>query len=291
MYFTMDALNGLNDVYFASMSIEKEISVNGIQISYFEEGSAELLPVIFIHGFPFNKAMWVGQLQALKGKYRCIAYDVRGHGQSEVGAADFSMNLFADDLLAFLDALKIDNAVVCGLSMGGYIALHAIQKQPARFAGLILADTQCGADTPEGKDKRMKTIAFIKKNGLKVYAEESLKNLFAPVSFQSRKDVVKFIHQTILDTQAEVIRRTLQALADRTETCSYLPKIKTLVCVLVGKEDKVTPPAVAQKMADAINDSKLVIIDRAGHLTNLEQPEEFNKAVLDFLTLQIYRTL
>lgn len=273
------------------MSIEKKIEVSGVKISYQEAGSVDALPIIFIHGFPFNKTMWAGQLEAFKNEYRPIAYDVRGHGKSEAGDADFSMDFFAKDLLAFLDALKIDNAVICGLSMGGYIALHAIQKQPARFAGLILADTQCGADTPEGKDKRMKTIAFIKKNGLKVYAEESLKNLFAPVSFQSRKDVVKFIHQTIVDTPAEVICRTLQALADRTETCSYLPKIKTTVCIIVGKEDKVTPPAVAQKMADAINDSKLVIIDRAGHLTNLEQQEEFNKAVLDFLTLQIYRTL
>lgn len=266
------------------MSIEKKIEVNGVQISYHEAGSVNALPLVFIHGFPFNKTMWAGQLTALKNKYRPIAYDVRGHGKSEAGKADFSIDLFANDLLAFLDALKIEKAVVCGLSMGGYIALSAIQKQPERFAALVLADTQCGADTPEGKDKRMKTIAFIQKNGLEVYAEESLKNLFASASFQSHAQVVMFIHQSILNTPAEVVCRTLQALADRKESCSYLPKIKIPVCVIVGNEDKITPPAVAQKMADAISDSKLVIINKAGHLPNLEEPAVFNKVVLDFLT-------
>jgi 3-oxoadipate enol-lactonase len=265
------------------MLIEKRIQINGIEVSYLQEGIADALPLIFIHGFPFNKLMWTNQLNVLKSTYRCIAYDVRGHGQSDAGDADFSIDLFADDLLAFLDALKIKKAVVCGLSMGGYITLNAIQKQPERFAALLLVDTQCGADTAEGKEKRMKTIAFIKKNGLQIYAEESLKNLFAPASFQSHKQQVQFIHQTILNTPAEVICRTLQALADRRDSCTYLPKIKVPVCVIVGSEDKITPPAGAQKMADAINKSKVVIINNAGHLTNLEAPEEFNNVALEFV--------
>jgi 3-oxoadipate enol-lactonase len=265
------------------MTIEKRILVNEVEISYLEEGAPDALPLLFIHGFPFNKLMWKHQLQALKNEYRCIAYDVRGHGQSQAGEKDFSMDLFADDLLAFLDALEIKKAVVCGLSMGGYIALNAIQKQPERFAALILMDTQCGADTPEGREKRMKTIAFIKKNGLEVYADESLKNLFAPASFQNLQYAVQFIHQTILNTPAEVICRTLQALADRKESCSYLPKINIPVCVVVGNEDKLTPPSVAQKMADTITRSTLKVIDGAGHLTSLEQPAACIKVILDFL--------
>ncbi|MBX2895119.1 MAG: alpha/beta fold hydrolase [Cyclobacteriaceae bacterium] len=265
------------------MHIEKGIHLNGVEISYLEEGAANALPIIFIHGFPFNKWMWSRQLDSMKHLYRCIAYDVRGHGQSQAGEKDFSMDLFGDDLLAFFDALKINKAVVCGLSMGGYIALNAIRKQPDRFAALLLVDTQCGADTPEGREKRMKTIAFIKKNGLQVYADESLKNLFAAGSFQSRQQEVQFIHQTILNTPAEVICRTLQALADRKESCSYLPKINTPVCVMVGIEDKLTPPDVAQKMADSITGSTLRVIENAGHLTNLEQPIAFNKVLADFL--------
>ncbi|MBX2914117.1 MAG: alpha/beta fold hydrolase [Cyclobacteriaceae bacterium] len=265
------------------MPTEKRILVNEVEISYLQTGAANALPLLFIHGFPFNKLMWTNQLETLKDKYRCIAYDIRGYGQSQAGDKDFSMDLFGDDLLAFLDALKIKKAVVCGLSMGGYIALNAIQKQPERFAALLLVDTQCGADTPEGRDKRMKTIAFIKKNGLEIYAEESLKKLFATSSFQSHKQQVQFIHETILNTPAEVICRTLQALADRKESCSYLPKVKTPVCVIVGSEDKITPPTVAQKMTDAVNRAQLNVIEASGHLTNLEQPVAFNKVVMDFV--------
>lgn len=267
------------------MSTEKFISINGRKISYVEEGSVTARPVIFIHGFPFSKAMWADQVAALKDTVRVLAYDVRGHGNSEPGEATFSIDLFADDLLAFMDALKLDKAVVCGLSMGGYIALNAIQKQPQRFSGLMLIDTQCGADTPEGKEKRRKTIAFIHKNGLEVYAEESLKNLFAQVSFETRSKEVNFIRTTILNTPADVICRTLQALADRKESCSYLPNIKIPVCVVVGSEDKITPPQVAQKMADAIPRSTVVVIDKAGHLSNLEASSEFTKHVTSYLTV------
>ena len=265
------------------MHSEKRIPVNGVEISYLEAGVADAGAVIFIHGFPFNKLMWTSQLEAVGKTFRCIDYDVRGHGQSQASDVEFSIDLFADDLLAFLDALKIKKAVVCGLSMGGYIALNAIQKQPEKFAALLLVDTQCGADTPEGREKRMKTIAFIRKNGLEVYAEESLKNLFAPASFQTRRQAVQFIHQTILHTPAEIICRTLQALANRTERCAYLSTINVPVCVVVGSEDKITPPAVAQKMAAEIPDSTLIVIDKAGHLTNLEEPEVFNKAVIGFV--------
>lgn len=265
------------------MHMEKKIKINGVSLSYDDEGSADALPVIFIHGFPFSKNMWTSQLGFLKNTHRAIAYDVRGHGNSEAGTDDFSIDLFADDLLALLDELKIQRAIVCGLSMGGYIVLNAIQKQPHRFAGLILADTQCGADTPEGREKRMKTITFIQKHGLEIYAEESLKNLFAPASFQAHKKEVKFIHEVILSTPAEVVCRTLRALAERKETCSFLQYIKIPVCVIVGEKDKVTPPQGAQKMVDAIPDSKLVVINEAGHVTNLESSEVFNNQMLKFL--------
>jgi len=263
----------------------KNIQANGIRVSYLEEGLPNGNPLIFIHGFPFNKEMWEKQLSALSETHRCIAYDVRGHGDSERGAAQFSIPQFADDLFFFMDALKIEKALIVGLSMGGYIALHAIQSQPGRIAGLILCDTQCGADSDEARAKRKKTIAFIQKNGLSVYAEESLKNLFAPASFTTKKDEVTFIQNTILKTPAENICLTLQALADRNETCTSLTQIKVPVCILVGKEDKITSPELAGKMQALIKDSTLHIIDGAGHLSNLENPEQFNTHVKTFLAM------
>ena len=265
--------------------IAKNIQVNGINVSYLDEGPANGLPVIFIHGFPFNKEMWKEQLSAFNEIHRVIAYDVRGHGESERGAAQFSIGQFADDLFFFMDALKIEKAILAGLSMGGYIALHAIQQQPHRIAGLILCDTQCAADSDEAREKRKKTIAFIQKNGLSVYAEESLKNLFAPASFTDKKDEVSFIKNTILKTPAENICFTLQALADRKETCSSLEQINVPVSILVGREDKITSPELAIKMQTLIKDSSLHIIEGAGHLSNLENPEEFNTHMKTFLAM------
>ncbi|MEQ1584346.1 MAG: alpha/beta hydrolase [Cyclobacteriaceae bacterium] len=264
--------------------IGKKIQANGINVGYLEQGVSTGIPLIFIHGFPFNKEMWSTQLTALSDSHRCIAYDVRGHGDSEAGAAQFIIPQFADDLFSFLDALKIDKAIVVGLSMGGYIALHAIKKNPTRIAGLLLCDTQCASDTQEGRDKRKKTIAFIQKNGLEVYTEESLKNLFAPGSLQSKKEEVQFIRNTILKTRPESICLTLQALADRAETCSALEQIKVPVLILVGKEDKITSPEMAEKMHRLINNSELQIIENAGHLSNLENPEQFNEHIKSFLS-------
>ncbi len=264
--------------------IVKNIQANGIQVSYLDEGPAGGLPVIFIHGFPFSKEMWEKQVSALNETHRVIAYDVRGHGESERGAAQFSIPQFADDLFFFMDALKIDKAILAGLSMGGYIALHAIQQQPQRIAGLILCDTQCAADSDEGRKKRKKAIAFIQKNGLSVYAEESLTNLFATASITHKKEEVAFIKDTILKTPAENICLTLQALADRKETCTSLPQINIPVSILVGNEDKITSPELALKMQTLIKGSSLHIIDGAGHLSNLENPQQFNEYVKTFLT-------
>jgi len=265
--------------------IAKNIQVNGINVGYFDEGPANGLAVIFIHGFPFSKEMWKEQVSALSETHRVIAYDVRGHGDSERGAAQFSIAQFADDLFFFMDVLKIEKAILAGLSMGGYIALHAIQNQPQRIAGLILCDTQCGADSDEGREKRKKTIAFIQKNGLSVYAEESLKNLFAPASFIDKKDEVTFIKDTILKTPASTICLTLQALADRKETCSSLAQINIPVSILVGAEDKITSPEIASKMQKLIKGSSLHIIEGAGHLSNLENPIQFNAHLKTFLAI------
>lgn len=262
---------------------EKNIQVNDLQVSYLEEGSPTGFPLIFIHGFPFNKWMWERQLLSIKENYRLIAYDVRGHGETEAGSPAFSISQFGDDLVSLMDALHIEKAIVAGLSMGGYIALNALQKFPDRFAGLLLCDTQCGADSTEGKEKRKKTIDFIQRNGLTVYAQESLKNLFAPASLERKMNEVILIEETILRSKPDNICLTLQALADRKETCSTLQKIKIPVAILVGQEDKVTSPETAKKMHQSINGSSLHIIEEAGHLSNLENPEKFNELVLEFL--------
>jgi 3-oxoadipate enol-lactonase len=159
------------------------ITTTNQTVSYIDEGLVNAPSIIFIHGFPLNKEMWNKQVVELKEDYRVIAYDIRGHGNSDAGDDDFSIELFVNDLLSLMDALKIDKTILCGLSMGGYIALQAIEDRPGRFIALVLCDTNCAADKPEAKEKRMQTIDSIKETGMEKYTEESLKKLFAPVSF------------------------------------------------------------------------------------------------------------
>lgn len=209
---------------------------------------------------------------------------VRGHGNTGSGAGDFSIYQFAEDLFYFMDALQLQQAYICGLSMGGYVALTAMQQQPARITALILCDTQCDADSEEGKKKRMEVITFIRKNGLSEYTSNSLKKLFSETSLAHKKEEVRFIEQSILKTPAETICSTLLALAGRNETCSSLHAIKIPVLILVGKEDQLTPPKAAKKIHAQIPGAKLVVIEQAGHLTNLENPEHFNLHLRKFLS-------
>jgi Predicted hydrolases or acyltransferases (alpha/beta hydrolase superfamily) len=263
---------------------EFRIAVNDIMVSYTDDGKSGAPSLIFIHGFPFNKSMWNHQVEVLKNKYHVITYDIRGHGNSDNGNENFSIELFAKDLISLMDLLKIDKTMLCGLSMGGYISLNAISNFPERFDALVLSDTQCIADTTEAKEKRMNAIKNIRDAGVEKYADESIKNLFSPESFITRKNAISDVREMIIKTSEQSLCNTLLALAMRKETCSKLQEIKVPVLIMVGKEDIVTPPAAALLMHEKIKNSSLHIIEHAGHLSNMENPDEFNKQLKKFVS-------
>lgn len=273
----------MNKVSTRRIGYNLHIKVNNINVHYNDDGPDGAPVIILIHGFPFNKSMWNVQMEALKDNYRVLAYDIRGHGDSGIGKADFSIELFVDDLISLMDALEIEKATLCGLSMGGYIALLALEKYPERFEALILSDTQCIADTPEAKEKRMQAIENIRENGVEIYAGLMIKNLFAAESFVTKPLIVAAVKEMILKTSQQSLSNTLYALSIHKETCSKLPEIGVPVLILVGKEDKITPPLAARLMHEKIQDSSLNIIDHAGHLANLESPHEFNFKVKKFM--------
>lgn len=259
------------------------INVNGVTLCYDDFGEGTM-PIIFIHGFPLNKSSWQPQMEFLKKNHRVIAYDIRGFGNSTVGKEKQSISLFADDLVKLMDALEIKKAIVCGLSMGGYILLNALNRYPEKFEVIILSDTQCIADTPVGKEKRYKTIQQINEDGLNNFVEAFLKNIFCEESLTDKKEVVEKIQNIILSTQPEIITGTLNALAQREEMCSSLDKISVPTLIICGKEDKVTPLAQSDFMLSKIKNSILHTIEKAGHLSNLEQPNEFIKQVENFIS-------
>jgi 3-oxoadipate enol-lactonase len=259
------------------------IKVNELTISYNDYGPENAPVIIFIHGFPLNKSMWDTQLDELKKYYRVIAYDIRGHGNSETGHGEFSIDIFVHELISLMNILQLDKVSLCGLSMGGYIALRAVEEFPDRFEALILSDTQCIADSTEAKAKRMMTIEKIKQHGVEKYADESIKNLFAAESFSTKKEEIAAVREMIVNTSGKSIFNTLHALAERKETCSRLQDINIPVLIMVGKEDKITPPDAARLMHEKIQHAAICIIEHAGHLSNMENPEEFNYQMKIFL--------
>ncbi|MBK5273259.1 MAG: alpha/beta fold hydrolase, partial [Bacteroidia bacterium] len=189
------------------------------------------------------------------------------------------------------DKLRLYEVILCGLSMGGYIALKAIEKFPRRFDSLVLSDTQCLADTLKEKQKRMKAIESIKENGVEKYADLSIKNLFAPGSFRTNVEEIAAVRNMIINTSVQSISRTLFALSVRQETCSKLYKIEVPVLIMAGKEDKITPPDSARLMKEHIQFSRLRILEHAGHIANMENPWEFNNHLIGFLHSQIKRAV
>jgi 3-oxoadipate enol-lactonase len=258
------------------------IPIDNFHLSYDDIGEG-CVPIIFLHGFPFDKSMWQGQIDFLSNSFRLIPCDIRGFGKSIDEISNLNIDLFTDDLIQFMDKKNIEKAIVCGLSMGGFIALNAIKMFPHRFDALILCDTQCIADTDEVKDKRYEAIDKIEANGVDDFNEGFIKSIFCKNSFENKKAVVKNLHKVVFSNSKHIITHGLIALAERSETCSILHEIGIPTLILCGREDEVTPLAQSELMNIAINDSILRVIDNAGHVSNLEQPDEFNKHLFDFL--------
>jgi len=258
--------------------------VNGIDIRYDDTGPVDAPTIIFIHGFPFNRLMWKAQAERLKGRCRVVTFDLRGHGESGIGDGEYSMELFASDLLGLMDALRIDKAIVCALSMGGYIALNAAENHPERFSALILCDTQCTADTAEGKQRRLAAIKAVREEGVENFADALMERVFAPDSLTAMPETVTAVREMVLATSPLSLERSLRAMRERDESCSKLPGITVPVLILVGEADKIAPPEAAAYLKENILHAHMEIIGNAAHLSNLENPDAFNAALEKFIS-------
>ena len=255
-----------------------KIRIGDISISYFIKKATETpeKTIIFLHGFPFNKNMWREQLESLEDNITGIAIDIRGHGNTTKGHGYFSIDVFAKDLGVFIRKLEIDKAVLCGISMGGYIALRAYQLFPEKISGLILCDTHSKADDDAGKQKRFDAIQAVLNHGRRPYAIGFVSNVFAKNSIERKPEAVELIKSSIRRNSIDSICATLLALASRTDTSSVLKDIKVPTLIIRGKDDKITPEELMQEMADQIKGSTFIQIADSGHLPNMEHPEEFN---------------
>ncbi len=258
--------------------------VNGSNMYYSDVGDVESPPLVLIHGFPFSSEMWKGQTEMLQNrKLRIITYDLRGHGQSEVGDGQYTIEQFVDDLIALLDYLKITKTILCGFSMGGYIALRAIERNPDRFSALILCDTMSVADSSEAKIRRANSIKLVKNEGVERFSEGFLKAVFAPESFETKHNIINEIKRIVISNSPLGVCGALLAMAGRTDTTDALSKIKIPTLILVGERDLITPPSAAKSMNDRIPNSQLHLVDNAAHMSSLENPNAFNSHLARFL--------
>jgi 3-oxoadipate enol-lactonase len=258
------------------------VKVNDIDLSYDDVGEGSI-PIVFLHGFPFDKTMWQEQLDYLKNTHRVIACDIRGFGKSKDEESHLSMDLFANDLILFIDKLDLDKVIICGLSMGGYIALNAMKRFPSRFEALILCDTQCIADSYEVKANRYKTIDEVNEYGETNFNEGFIKKVFHEDSLTNKPELVEQLRSVVFANSQHIISQGLIALAERSETCSFLDKITIPTLIICGREDVVTPLDESKFMNKQIKGSVLHVINNAGHVSNLEEPIKFNKLLRDFL--------
>lgn len=258
----------------------RRMTVNGVSLAVDVRGAPEDPPILFVHGFPLDRTLWSPTLEALEGTYR-IAPDLRGFGRSDAPDLGYSMATYADDLVALLDSLGVDRAVVCGLSMGGYIALEMARRARERLAGLVLMDTRAEPDSPEGRRGRDATAQQVRDRGAAPIAEAMMGQL---LSERTPSVVAERVRATILRTPVAGLIGALGAMRDRPDSTGLLPSLGDIpVLVVVGEDDPITPPAASREMAAAIPGARLEVVSGAAHLPPLEQPKATARLLRDFL--------
>ena len=258
-------------------------SANGITMNYTDTGGSGT-PVVLLHAFPFNSAMWAPQIESLGDRFRFIAPDLKGFGDTEApeGEAGYSMDSYADEVKALVDAIGLDRFVLAGLSMGGYIALAYMRKYADGVIGLVLADSRAEADPPEGKEKRSNQQKQVLQDGTAGLIEGLTGALLAESTRANKPDVVKNV-QAAMENPAAGFIGALEAMKNRIDSTEGLAKIDVPTLVLVGENDAITPPDAARKLHEHIGGSQLVVVPDAGHISNMEAPEAFNGALGEFL--------
>ncbi|MFW5947748.1 MAG: alpha/beta fold hydrolase [Gemmatimonadota bacterium] len=258
--------------------------------------------IVFVHGFPFDGSMWAPQLGALPDGWRGVAPDLRGFGESPLngdltvstgrrlggGIAHpdepvLTMTRLADDIADVIRDESDGAAVVCGLSMGGYVTFELVRRHPDLVRGLVLADTRATADSDEARENRLLTARTARQQGARPVADGMIPKLLAPATREQRPGIGDAVRRMILGTPPATLVAALAGMACRRDSTGTLPGIRVPTLVIVGEEDAITPPDDARAMAAAIPDARLEVVPGAGHLSGMENPAAFNRALREFL--------
>jgi 3-oxoadipate enol-lactonase len=259
----------------------RRFTVNGVTLAVEVRGDGPA--VLFVHGYPFDRSIWSHQVAALDG-YRRIAPDLRGMGASDAPDLGYSMEIYAADLAALLDVLAVEEVVLCGLSMGGYIAFECLRRWRQRVRGLVLMDTRAEADTAEGRKARDAAAALARDGGADAVTESLLPQVLGRSTRTGASITVERVRGMMSSTPVPGLVGALAAMRDRPDSSPLLAELAGVpTLVMVGEEDALTPPDVARAMADRIPGARLVTIPGSGHLPPVERPVETTRALLEFL--------
>ncbi|HET7240174.1 MAG TPA: alpha/beta fold hydrolase [Gemmatimonadales bacterium] len=259
----------------------RRFTVNGVTLAVEVRGDGPA--VLFVHGYPFDRSIWSHQVAALDG-YRRIAPDLRGMGASDAPDLGYSMEIYAADLAALLDVLAVEEVVLCGLSMGGYIAFECLRRWRQRVRGLVLMDTRAEADTVEGRKARDAAAALARDGGAEAVTESLLPQVLGRSTRSGASITAERVRGMMSSTPVPGLVGALAAMRDRPDSSPLLPELAGVpTLVVVGEEDALTPPDVARAMADRIPGARLVTIPGSGHLPPVERPVETTRALVEFL--------
>jgi pimeloyl-ACP methyl ester carboxylesterase len=258
-----------------------KIRVGDIEMNCRDEGTGRT--VVLVHAFPLNSRMWDAQVAALSSEFRVIAPDLRGFGLTGAGSGPQSIEEMAADIRGLLDELGLSRVTLVGLSMGGYVSMAFYRRYPEALNALVLADTRGGADTDEGRQRRLLSALKVERDGVAAIVDDMISVLLGKTTRETRPDVVGRVRKLISENSPGGVAAAQRAMADRLDSTELLGSVKIPVLLIVGEEDTLSPPAEFRALHAIIPGAELRIIDGAGHLSNLESPQEFNAALLQFL--------
>lgn len=254
--------------------------IGGRAVGYDDVGEGDV--VLFLHGFPHRRSLWTSQLSALRDRARCVAMDLAGFGES-AGEEVYSIDRYADDAAEFLDYLRIDRAVVCGLSMGGYVALSMIRRHARRVRGLVLMDTRAAGDSPATIEKRREMMRLARDRGAESVADVMIVGMIGKSTRAKCPEVVDMMHGMLSSAPVAGITGALEAMLSRPDATPTLQEIVVPTLVVVGEEDVLTPVHEAEFLHQNIRGSRLEIVSGAGHVPNVERSAAVNHLLSEFV--------
>lgn len=256
-------------------------TINGVRINWREAGAGD--PVVFIHGFPFNSGIWEAQLNDVPPGWWYIAPDLRGFGGSELGSSPLTMDVLADDIVALMAHLQIDQAVIVGLSMGGYVALSLARRHPDKVRALLLTATRANADSEEAAAKRLAQAKQVRAEGVNPVVESMLPKLFSEHSKLKMPDQVATVRAMMESADKEAVARALEGMAKRKDYTGELDQIDTATMVVRGEMDEIIPAGDMEAIARTVRGGRQEVVALASHLPNVEAPDVYNKILAGYL--------